>query len=239
MADIQKKSRGRPAKVIVPHTLPATFDTTQHSSYIKLYYDNDHKPLPLEKITKRIAEADSNINTSIAQTALDIYFVRSNWSTTYSRNKKHQFKTWLEETIPFSRAYSLDLLKCVKELVEYKSGEDIKELDDAVLATVQKVFDNNGIGVLRDIIHAPEQIRDGYVERLLNGEEIPSNELKEIKKTKKPQVAKDRHIVDHKLTLNGGIVLSLESLAKSNPNLAEKIEDAIERVYRKYLKNQE
>lgn len=239
MAESEKRKRGRPAKVIVPHTLPETFDTTQNSAYIKLYYDKNHNPLPLETIAKRIAEADSSINKSIAQTALDIFFVRSNWATTYSRDKSQQFKTWLEETIPFSRAYSLDLLKCVKELVKYKSGENAKELDDAVLATVHKVFENNGIGVLREIIHAPDDVRDGYVERLLNGEEIPSSELKEIKKTKQPKTNKVKHLVNHKLTLDGKVVLSLDALAKSNPNLAEKIENAIEKVYRIYLKNPE
>jgi hypothetical protein len=228
---------GRPKKIIQPHTLPDTLDPDKYGPYIQCYYDDENQPIALPIIESRIKEADSNISNNISQTAMDIYFVKMNWKTSYSRDKNEHFATWLQNTVPFSRAYALDLLKCVKDMIEYRLGKGKKELDDALLAAVQNVFNSHGISLMRDVIHAPKEIKGEYIQKLISGEEIDTNELKKRKKAIKPAVVKEQHITGHKLIIKGKPVLTMETLAEENPTLSGYIEKAVEAAYRKYLKN--
>jgi len=243
MSDVVEKGKGkgRPKLVVKPHTLDKSkLKSGDFGTYISLYYDNDDKPLPLSAITQRITEADRTINKNIAQTALDIYFVRMNWKTTYSREIEEQFDTWLKNSIQLSRAYSLDLLKCVRELVAHKSGVnkigDVKKFDDAILATVQNVFNKYNISVLREVIHAPKDMKKEYIGQLLDGKDIDAKELKEKKKTTKPIVKKPSFLIDHKYLIDLKTVLSLDDLYSADEKLAEKVEEAIEQAIRKYQK---
>lgn len=241
VAKEKTKKRGRPAKLIVPHQLSKEVDIPKYQAYRELYYTNDNQLLPLGKIAKRIKEADTTINQSIVQTALDIYFVKMNWKTAYSRKKTDQFKTWLKETVPFSRSYALDLLKCVRELIAHQSNDhEGKELDDALLASVQEVFNKHGIATLREVIHLPASVKQEYLGQLFDPEvTINQDEIIEKKKALKPKLPKKSVLTDHVLRIGNREVLSLQSLVTEDPLLAKEIEKAIERVYAKYKRQKE
>lgn len=159
----------------------------------------------------------------------------------FSQKKNYQFKTWLKETVPFSRSYSLDLLKCIRELIAHKSSEkDIKELNDALLASVQEVFNKHGIATLREVIHLPASVKQEYLGQLFDSEaKISQDEIKEKKKELKPQLPKESALIDHVLRIGKKDVLSLQSLVSEDPELAKEVEKAIERVYAKYKRQKE
>ena len=238
----EKKGRGRPRKVVVPHTLSPEFDGQAHKSYLDLYYTERNEVIALDKIENRIRNADYSINKSIAQTALDIYFVRANWKTSYSRNSAEQFNSWLQKTIPFSRSYVWDLLKCVKELVAYQSGDvKAKELDDPMLASIQQVFNKYDISLLRDVIHLPKTVKEGYIQQLFDPESKLNKAAVKAKKDElkaKVKLPSQNVIVDHVLKVNDNAVLDLNDLTLEDAGLAAEVEKAIERVYRKYKKNE-
>ena len=236
-----KGKRGRPRKAIVPHTLSPDFDGQNNKIYRDLYYTGGNEVIALAEIENRIRNADSSINKSIAQTALDIYFVRANWKTSYSRDRAEQFDSWLQKTIPFSRSYVWDLLKCVKELVTYQSGEvKAKELDDLLLVSVKQVFDKYDISLLRDVIHLPKEVKGEYLRKLIDPEaKLEKEAIKTIKDQlkAKTKVPSRNVIVDHVLKVNDKSVLNLKDLAIENAVLAAEVEKAIERAYRKYQKD--
>lgn len=240
-AEEKTKKRGRPQKPVVPHQLAEEFNKQEFQTYRNIYYTKDKKLLPLEKITTRIKNADTTINQSIVQTALDIYFVRMNWKTAYSRNTDKQFAAWLKETIPFSRSYALDLLKVVRELVALKAGGiEVKELNDIFLASVQDVFNKYGIATLREVIHLPKSIKKEYLTQLLDpAVTIDQDVIKAKKKELRPQLPKKTVLVDHVLSLNNNEVLSLKKLITEDPKLANEVEKAIERVYAKFKRQKE
>jgi hypothetical protein len=238
----ERKGRGRPRKAIVPHTLSPAFEDDRYKTYRELYYTDSNEIVGINKIAERIQKADLAINKSIAQTALDIYFVKANWKSYYSKDSTKKFDYWLEKTIPLSRSYVWDLLKCVKDMVAFKSGnEKSKELDDVLLASVQQVFDKFDISLLRDVIHLPKEVKGEYLGKLMDLDTTVDKAV--VKATKdrfktKPGQSLQNSIVDHVFKVDGKEVLQLSALAAEDAGLAIEVEKAIERAYRKYIKNQ-
>jgi len=228
----EKGKAGRPAKPA--HTLPASFDASKHKQYVELYYDANNQPLPLEAISDRISSADKAIKDKIAQTALDIYFVKMNWSTAYSRDRQLQFKTWLQKTIPFSRGYALDLLKCVKELVEHKGGNS-KVLNDAIFASVQGVFENYSISVLREVIHTPDEVKPKLLDAVLNQKEIDVEAIR----MQKADFKKAKPTANDQVVQGLKKLIPLTALHSQNPELAEVVDKAIEVAIRRYINRKE
>jgi hypothetical protein len=239
---VVKGKRGRPRKAIVQHTLSPDLNSQDYQSYKELYYTDNNEMVGIGKIEDRIRKADLAINKNIAQTALDIYFVKANWKTFYSRNKDDQFNAWLQKTIPFSRSYVWDLMKCVKELVAFQSGNDkAKELDDLMLASVQQVFKKYDISLLRDVIHLPKAVKGDYISQLMNPDTLLDKAVIKAEKAKhkvEPKMPLQNVIIDHVLKVNDKAVLSLEALAAEDSVLTVEVEKAIERAYRKYKKVQ-
>lgn len=235
-----KGKRGRRAKEIVVHSLPEDFDKSRYAEYIAKYYDEStRKPLELNRIVERIKKADGTISENIAQTALDIYFVRANWKTLYSKSgdKSEQFTEWLKNTVPLSRSYSLDLLKCVSTIVELKTGHKPKELDDTLIAAVKDQFSKHGVTLLREIAHAPEELQKKLLPRIEKGDQITVDEIRKQKRTalgQKPSTPL-QNVIEHQLLEQGSnkVLLSLKNI--TDPALQARLERAIERAYNGYL----
>ncbi len=242
MSEKVKGKRGRPRKAVIHHTLSPELNSQLNQTYRELYYNENNEIVEINKIEERIRKADLAINKNIAQTALDIYFVKANWKTFYSRNKDEQFNSWLQKTIPFSRSYVWDLMKCVKELVAFQSG-NVKaiELDDLLLASVQQVFKKYDISLLRDVIHLPKVVKGDYIKKLMDPDTILNKaEVKAEKEQlkEKPKVYLENVIINHVFKINDKEILSLEGLVTEDADLAIVVERAIEQAYKKYKKGQ-
>ena len=120
-----------------------------------LYYDRSGRPLPLQVIGARIAGPAPTDSRALARMALDLYFVRMHWAAEYENEQRVPFTRWINDTVALSRSYALDLVKCVRELAEHDKLGPRRDLDTDFQELVLGTFERYGMGILREVIHAP------------------------------------------------------------------------------------
>ena len=166
--------------------------SNQPSALYKDYFSLESgEPIPFDQLTKRIKKRFSDIDRSSVFSALDLFFLHSNWQAFYKR--EDSFSKFIKETLLISRTHAYAILASVKLLNEYYShkGSDAPSMGtflDEVSASIEDI----GIKKLSIISGIKdEQKKFTLVDKLIGGEEITADELEakvERKKTVKPNL---------------------------------------------------
>jgi hypothetical protein len=201
--------------------------------------DMEYAPPSLGSLEKRLASNSLGEARNIAAAAVDLYAARLYWDSAYAPATGLRFRQWFVKTVPFSLAYGLDLIKLVRELADPrgKSGPDVPIA--AMQELVQSMVEVYGIGILREVLHAPPAIKDEYLGRIvLRGPldiQAFRSRLAMHRQSECPKP--DPLVVDRAFVVRGKSYASLASLSRELPELGEWLERTVNAAYRAYGKS--
>ncbi len=185
-------------------------------------------------IANRLGEA-----RNIAAAAADLYAARLYWDSAYAAATGLRFRQWFVKTAPFSLAYGLDLIKLFRELVDLRGQAGSDASIHAVGELVGSMVEIYGIGILREVLHAPADIKDEYLDRivLLSPFDVRAFRSR-VGDHKQSDI--DKHeplVVDKAFVVRGKSFASLASLARELPELGAWLERTVNAAYRTYGKS--
>jgi hypothetical protein len=167
-----------------------TQSNTQHSKIYKDYFSLETgEPIGLDTISKRVKRRFADIDRASVGSMLDLFFLHANWKTFYKR--EDSFSAFIK-SLGLSRTHAYGILNSVELLNQYfiHKGNQDADLSNFMNEITSSIED---IGISKLITIAAMKDDDekfGFVDRLLEGEEITVEALRqkpEKKGTPKPK----------------------------------------------------
>lgn len=160
----------------------------------KLYKDyfslETGEPIALDTISKRVKRRFADIDRASVGSMLDLFFIHQNWSGFYKR--ADSFSKYLKDEVQISRTHAYGIINSVELLNQYfiHKGNHEADLSNFMNEITSSIED---IGISKLITIAAMKDDDekfGFVDRLLDGEEITVEALRqkpEKKEKSKPK----------------------------------------------------
>ncbi len=207
----------------------------ERSKLYKDYYDiQSGAPISLDVITKRVKRRLSDIDRSSAGSMLDLFFIYQGWQSLYSR--EDSFSKYLKDEVQISRTHAYGIINSVELLNEYfiHKGNQSDNLGDFMNEITSSIED---IGIKKLIIISAmknEEQKFGFVDRLLEGEQITAESLlQKPEKTEKPALKQTTVKMDgNDLKVGNTLVLTFNS---ENEAIRKAVFKTVEKWYLKDL----
>lgn len=158
---------------------------SQKSKMYKDYFSLETgEPIALETISKRVKRRFSDIDRASVGSMLDLFFIHANWKNFYKR--EDSFSAYLK-TLGLSRTHAYGILNSVELLNQYFIHRGNQEADlSNFMNEITSSIETIGISKLITIAAMKSDEKFNYVDRLLEGEKITVESLRQ-KPEKKEQ----------------------------------------------------
>ncbi len=159
------------------------------------------KPIEFDKITTRIKKRFQEMDKLSVLSMLDLYFVHQNWQSFY--NRQESFKKYLSDEIQISKSHAYGILTTVEMLKTYYESKVKKSLTGETRFVDEIAESVEGIGIkkLRILTTIKDKsLKNVILGKLVDGENITSDEIAEMAKKTKPSPGKTKSV---QVTLTG------------------------------------